>query len=251
MSMDRIESQAALLATVVVVLLGEWLLIQRQFLSGVLLYSIVLLLLLLYAAYRWEHEQRYLIVLTIPSIIRLLNFTLPLGDLSPLFAQAIVAIPLAMSGVVFVWLFNQPGPFLLLKWRALSTYLLSVGLGGVVGLVFFQFKQPARLTWDTPVLLFFYIIVLVFAMAFLEEWLFRGIMQTALSNLLGKNFAGFVVAIVYTVLNINQGTWIFVLLVFVFALGLSWLRNRSESLTQVFLVHGAANLVFFLLLPWR
>jgi membrane protease YdiL (CAAX protease family) len=249
MGLDRFESEIALFAAVVVILLGEWLLIQRQFLSGIFLYSVILLLLLLYATYRWEHEQRYLVVLAIPSIIRLLNFTLPLGDLSPLFAQAVIALPLTLSGMVFVWLFNRPGFLLIFKWRLTPTYLLLVGLGSIVGLVLFQFKQPARLTWNTPLLLFFYLFVLVVAMAFLEEWLFRGIMQTVLSNLLGKNFAGFVVALVYTILHINQGTWIFVLLMFVFALGLGWLRNKSESLTQVFLVHGAANLVFFLILP--
>ncbi len=249
MGLDRFESEIALFAIVVVVLLGEWLLIQQQFLSGIFLHSLTLLLLLLYVAYRWEHEQRYLAVLAIPSIIRLLNFTLPLGDLSPLFAQMVVALPLTFSGVVFVWLFGQVGFPSMCKWRQVPVYFLLVGVGGFVGLVLFQIKQPARLTWNTPLLLLFYLFVLVVAMAFLEEWLFRGIMQTVLSNLLGRNFAAFVIALVYTILHINQGTWIFVLLVFVFALGLGWLRNKSESLTEVFLVHGAANLVFFLILP--
>lgn len=250
MGVERIESQVALLAAVVVVLLGEWLLVQRQFLSGIFLYSILLVALLLYTCYRWEHEQRFLVVLAIPSLIRLLNFTLPLGDFSPLVAQVIIAVPLVLSGVIFVWLLNQPVFPLIFKWRQISTYLLLIGLGSIVGFVLFQFKQPARVLWNTPLLLSFYIFVLVFAMAFLEEWLFRGIMQAGLSSLLGKNVAGLLVAIVYTVLHINQGTWIFVLLIFFFALGLSWLRNRSESLTQVFLVHGAANIVFFLILPW-
>jgi membrane protease YdiL (CAAX protease family) len=250
MGMERIESQVALLATVVVVLLGEWLLVQRQFLSGIMLYSILLVVLLLYACYRWEHEQRFLVVLAIPSVIRVLNFTLPLGDFSPLVAQMIMAVPLVLSGVIFVWLLNQPVFPLIFTWRQITTYLLLIGVGCVFGFVLFQSKQPVRVVWNTPLLLAFYILVLVFAMAFLEEWLFRGIMQAGLSNLLGKNFGSFVVAIVYTVLHINQGTWIFVLLTFVFALGLGWLRNKSESLTQVFLVHGAANIVFFLLLPW-
>jgi membrane protease YdiL (CAAX protease family) len=76
-------------------------------------------------------------------------------------------------------------------------------------------------------------------------------MQTALTKLLGNGFAALVVALVYTILHINQGSWIFVLIIFLFALGLSWLRNRSESLLNVCLVHGAANILFFLLLPWR
>ncbi len=250
MGLDRFESEITLFAIVVFILLGEWLLRQQQFLSGIFLYSVILLLLLLYTAYRWEHEQRYLAVLAIPSIIRVLNFTLPLGDLSPLFAQAVLALPLGLSGAVLVWLFNQPGFPLIFKWRQLPSYGLMVGLGSLVGFALFQFKQPARLIWNTPLLFFFSLVVLLIGMAFLEEWLFRGIMQTVLSNLLGKNFAGFVVALVYTVLHINEGTWMFVLVIFVFAVGLGWLRNKSESLTQVCLIHGAANLVFFLIRPW-
>lgn len=249
MSLDRFESEIALFATVVAILLGEWLLMQRQFLSGILLYSIVLLLLLVYASYRWEHEQRYLVVLAIPAIIRSLDFTLPLGGLSPLFAQAMIAIPLALSGVVLVWLFKQTTFPLIFNWRRVFTYLLLMGLGSIVGRILFQFKQPESLIWNTPLVLFFYIFTLVVAMAFLEEWLFRGIMQTALSNLLGKNPAGLLVALIYSALHINQGAWAFALLIFIFALGLGWLRNRSESLTEVFLVHSAANLVFFLFLP--
>jgi membrane protease YdiL (CAAX protease family) len=248
--MDRIESRIALFTTVVVILLCEWLLVQRQFLSGIFLYSLLLLFLLLYVAYRWKHEQHFLVVLAIPPIIRLLNFTLPLGSLSPLFAQVVIAFPLALSGSIFVWLFKQQEFPPVFRRHQIATYLLSIGLGGVVGIVLFQFKQPVRLEWNTPWLLLFYLFVLVFAMAFLEEWLFRGIMQAILSNLLGKYIAGVVVAIVYTILHISEGSWLFFLLIFVFALGLGWLRNRSESLMPVVLVHGVANIVFFLFLPW-
>jgi len=250
---ERIESQFALLATVVTILLGEWLLIQQQFLSGIFLYSLILLLLLLYVAYRWDHTQHYLLVFTIPSIIRLLNFTLPLANFSPLFAQLIISFPLSLTGAVFIWLFKESEYSFALKfkWRQTPLYLLLIGLGSLAGFLLFQFQQPARLTWNNPLLFFFYVFVLVFAMAFLEEWLFRGIMQTALTKLLGNGFAALVVALVYTILHINQGSWIFVLIIFLFALGLSWLRNRSESLLNVCLVHGAANILFFLILPWR
>lgn len=253
MVIQRVERQFALLATVVMILLGEWMLIQRQFLSGLLVYSLLLLLLLLYVAYRWAQPQHYLLVLAIPCIIRLLNFTLPLGDLSPIFAQLIISFPLMLTGAVFLWLFKEAEFSFDLKFqrRQAPIYLLLIGLGSFAGFMLFQFQKSARLTWSSPLLLFFYAFVVVVAMACLEEWLFRGIMQTALSKLLGNGIAGLVVALVYTVLHVNQGSWLFVLLIFVFATGLSWLRLKSGGLLNVFLVHSAANILFFLILPLR
>lgn len=250
MNTSRIESPVALFGTISIIFLGEWLLIQQQYLSGILLYSFLLLFLLLYAAYRWETPQGQLLVFTIPPIIRLLDFTLPIGNLSPLFAQAVVAAPLTLTGFVFAWLFRQSNLSLRMKWHQVPTYLLLIVVGGLAGYILYRFEPPTPLRWNSSLLLLFYIIILLGAMALLEEWLFRGIMQSALTNLLGKGFASLIVAMVYAVLHINQGTWMFVLIIFLFALGLSWLRNSSENLLNVFLVHGAANIFFFLILPW-
>lgn len=248
-SLERFNSQIALLVAVVTIIWSEILLVRGQYLSGILLYSIILLVLLTYGAYRWEHPQRFLIVLAIPPIIRILNFTLPLGDLAPLFAQVVISIPLVLVGAVYVWLFNEDRSVFVFKRRELTAYLVMIGLGCVMGLLLYQFKRPTGLSGNSLLLLFFYAFVLVFAMAFVEEWLFRGIMQTELTRLLGRDFASLIVSILYTTLQINHNSWIFVAVLFVFAWGLSWLRSRTYNLLYVCLIHGAANLMFFLILP--
>lgn len=249
MNIDRVESQIAIVAGVLVILLAETLLLQQQYLPGVLVYSVMLIVLIIFASYEWDHPQHHLMVLGIPAIIRVLNFSLPLGSLSPLFAQLVTAIPMLLAGLVFVWMLNQ-GPFKWqFHWRQIPIYLLLIAIGSLMGFLLFQVKQPLRWTWDSALLLGFYVFVIVFAMAVLEEWLFRGIMQSALSSFLGKGLGGLVVALVYTILHVNQGAGLFVLMIFVFSLGLSWLRSRSENLLYVSLVHIAANIVFFLILP--
>jgi membrane protease YdiL (CAAX protease family) len=57
------------------------------------------------------------------------------------------------------------------------------------------------------------------------------------------------VACFYTALSLGQGPLLFSLLVFILALALSWLRLAGNNLLGVCLAHGAANLVFFLILP--
>jgi membrane protease YdiL (CAAX protease family) len=246
--MARFNSQIALLAAVVTIVWSEILLVQGQYLSGILLYSLILLVLLIYGAYRWEHPQRFLVVLVIPSIIRILNFTLPLGDIAPLFAQVVISIPLILVGFVYVWLFNEDRSVFVFKRRELPAYLVMIGLGAVVGLLLYQFKQPIGLMWNSALLFFFFAFVLV-ATAFLEEWLYRGIMQTGLTRLMGRDLAGLVVSILYTTLQINHNSWMFIAVIFVFSWGLSWLRSRTYNLLYVCLIHGAANLMFFLILP--
>ena len=248
-ALERFNSQITLLIAMVAIVWSEILLVRGQYLSGVLFYSAILLILLTYGAYRWEHPQRHLIVLVIPSIIRLLNFTLPLGNLAPVFAQMVIIIPLVLVGAVYVWLFNEDRSVLVFQRREFSAYLVMIALGCIVGWLLFQFKQPMRLDANSPLLFLFYAFVLVFATPFVEEWLFRGIMQTELTRLLGRDFAGLVVSILYAILQINNNSWLFVAVIFVFAWGLSWLRSRTYNLLYVCLIHGAANLVYFLILP--
>ncbi|HUM69226.1 MAG TPA: CPBP family glutamic-type intramembrane protease, partial [Chloroflexota bacterium] len=114
----------------------------------------------------------------------------------------------------------------------------------------YQFQQPTPPEIGSPLLWLFYAFVLVVAMAFLEEWLFRGIMQTALTRLWENGYlAGLVVALVYTTLSLGQGPWPYILLIFIMALALSWLRQATNNLIGVSLAHAAANLMFFLILP--
>jgi hypothetical protein len=100
MIMANVERRIILIAAVVVARLAETRLMQQEYLSGMLLYSLMLQFLLIYGAYRWEHPQRQLLVLSILPIIRLIDFSLPLGKLEPLFAQLIISIPLALTAFV-------------------------------------------------------------------------------------------------------------------------------------------------------
>lgn len=248
--LDRVESWLIVIVVGAFVLLAELLLLAQATMSGLLLHSVILLALLLFGTFRWPHPQHQLLVLTIPSISRLLAYTLPLGDLSPLFAQLVMAVPMGLTAVALVWVLEQKRPNLGFAWRQIPYYLLFIALGAVGGLLLYQFSQPAPLVWDNPLLPLFYIFVLVVVMACLEEWLFRDIMQTALTQLWDNGFwAGLVVAAFYAILSLGQGSLPFSLIVFILALLLSWLYHVRKNLLDVCLVHGALNLVFFLILP--
>ncbi|MBX3055220.1 MAG: CPBP family intramembrane metalloprotease [Anaerolineae bacterium] len=253
MALDRVESWVVAAAAGLVALLAEVLLIQSFVLSGITLYSVLLILLLLYGTFRWPHPQHELLVLTIPAVLRLMAYTLPLGNLSPLFAQLVVSVPVGLTVVTYRWLLEQQWPkwpSFRIAWQQFPLYLLLVAAGAAGGWLLYQFQQPALPGPGSPLLWLFYAFVLVAAMAFLEEWLFRGIMQNALTRLWHNRFvAGLVVALIYTTLSLGQGPWPYILLIFVMALALSWLRQTTNNLVGVTVAHAAANLMFFLILP--
>ena len=230
--------------------MAESILAQQLIFSSLLLYSAILLLLLLYGTFRYPLPQYQLLVLSIPAISRLMAYTLPLGNLSPMFAHLIIGIPMGLTAVSMTWVLGHKWPALHLAWQKMPTYLLLL-LGGIIsGLILHQLQPPAPLTWSTPVLLLFYLFVLIGAMAFLEEWLFRGIMQTALNRVWNNwVWVSLVVALFYTALTFSQAPFLFSLTIFLLAMLLSWLRYRSQSLFEVVLLHGTINVVYFLILP--
>jgi uncharacterized protein len=254
MKMDRVESGVITGAVGLAVLLAEWLLMQEYFIQGLLLYSTMLILLLIYGAYRWSHPKYRLVVLAIPAVVRLLAFTLPLGNLSPIFAQLMLSVPVGLTAVVYVRLFEQKWPTFRFHRRHAPYYVLMVIIGTGVGLLLYP---PQNTAWwevgGSLLIPVFYGFVLLL-MVFLEEWLFRDIMQTALTDMwprVGMNnlVAAVVTAVFYTLLILNNTSWLLVLFTFSIALALSWLRYKSDSLLPVFLLHGTANLFIFLILP--
>jgi uncharacterized protein len=248
--LDRVEGWVVVVATGAFVLLAELLLLAELTIAGLLLHSAILLLLLLYGTFRWSRPQRQLLVLAIPSISRLLAYTLPLGGLSLPFAYLVMGAAMGLTAVSLTWVLAQKRPFITFVWRRVPAYLALILLGAAGGLLLYQFYQPPPLTWDSPFLLLFYLFVLVIAMASVEEWLFRGIMQSALTEVWGGTaVVGLVTATFYALLSLQTGPLPFTLLVFLLSLFLSWLQNIRQNLFDVCLVHGALNLVFFLILP--
>jgi membrane protease YdiL (CAAX protease family) len=249
--LDQLEGFVVVIVVGALLLLAEFFLWQQFVISGLLLHSVVLVLLLLFGTFRWPNPQYQLVVLTIPALVRLLAYTLPLGELSPLFAQVVIGVPLVLTAVSLSWVLEQPPPPIQATWRHLPYYLLLLLAGAAGGLLLYQIQQPAPLVWDSPWLLLFYLLVLLVAMAGLEEWLFRGIMQTALNQIWGNwLWVSLIVAIFYTSLSLGQGSALWLVVVLVIAFALSGLRHRRDNLLDVWLVHSGLNVTFFLILPY-
>jgi len=82
-----------------------------------------------------------------------------------------------------------------------------------------------------------------------EELIFRGVIQRALTEIVG-GLAGLYVAALYAMLNMGYQSALNLLFVFAASLFFSWIVARTHNLLGVALAHGLANLGLFLVWPF-
>jgi membrane protease YdiL (CAAX protease family)/LysM repeat protein len=92
------------------------------------------------------------------------------------------------------------------------------------------------------------LILLIFT-GFLEEWIFRGLMQYTALRIFGRS--GFIyVAAVFAVLHLGYKSLLDVLFVFVVALFFGWVVLKTGSILGATLAHGLTNIGLFLVFPF-
>ena len=87
------------------------------------------------------------------------------------------------------------------------------------------------------------------ATGFLEEFLFRGILQTSASQVLA-GFAIPYVSLVFAILHIGYRSALDVAFVLVIALIYGWVARRTGSIMGVSMSHGVTNIMLFLVVPF-
>jgi hypothetical protein len=162
----------------------NWLLMQEYIIQGLLLYSALLILLLIYGAYRWPHPQYRLVVLAIPAVVRLLALYAALGELVAYFCPVDAECTGGVNGrCLRQALGAEMANAFRFHRRHAPYYVLMVIIGMGVGLLLYRPQDTAWWEVGGPLLMpVFYGFVLLLVV-FLEEWLFRDIMQTALTDM--------------------------------------------------------------------
>jgi len=219
--------------------------------AGLVLHGILLLVLLLHTALSWEQPtHQLLLTLAFAPLIRLLSLSLPLAGFPLIYWYFITSVPLfvavfmAMRTLQFTW--RSVGVNL----RALLLQLV-VGLSGVLfGYMEYHILRPAPLaeafTWQQ---LWLPALILLLSTGFLEELIFRGLLQRATQDSLGPFCVPYVAAI-FAVLHVGYKSLLDVVFVFGVALFFGYVVHKTESILGVSLAHGLTNIVLFLVAPF-
>jgi membrane protease YdiL (CAAX protease family) len=122
--------------------------------------------------------------------------------------------------------------------------------GLALGFVEYHILRPDALIDDLTLRQFVVpALVIMFATGFLEEFIFRGVLQRLAEGVLGRSGLLYV-SLIFAILHIgyrSASDFLFVLLI---ALLYGWVVRRTGSIIGVSVSHGITNITLFLLIPF-
>jgi membrane protease YdiL (CAAX protease family) len=222
-------------------------------LAGMIIYGFILIALSLQASLGFKKRGKpFLVSLAIVPLIRILNLTLPLAQFETIYWYPLIGIPL-FGAVIFgarVTRLNSRAIGFRLTKQDVPVQLL-IGLTGIgIGYIEYLILRPSPYISDLSWIKFWMpaLILLVFT-GFLDEIIFRGLLQTSATRELGR-LGILYVALVYAVLYIGSQSTLNILFVFSIAILFGVLAFHTGSLIGISLSHGLANITLYLVLPF-
>jgi membrane protease YdiL (CAAX protease family) len=175
---------------------------------------------------------------------------MPLVDIPQIWWYPIIYLPLFIAAIVVIRILGYNRRDIGLKWGKLPVQL-SIGVVGFgLGFIEYLILKPEPLTTElTFQAAFLPALILIVTTGFVEELIFRGVLQRAAVKSFNK--LGIVyVSSVFAVLHIGFLSIVDVAFVFVVALSFGWLVNKTGSLLGVTLAHGTTNIMLFIIAPF-
>ncbi|MEW6033840.1 MAG: CPBP family intramembrane glutamic endopeptidase [Chloroflexota bacterium] len=219
-------------------------------LAGIAFHAVLLTALVVHCAVVEEAVlHRLLLPLTLAPLTRILSLSMPLTVLSQIYWYPIIYAPLAAGTVVVM---RETG----MAWKdvgmspsrpLLQVTVLPVGL--LMGVVEYYILRPEPLVAELAVGgLVFTSLVFFVTTGFVEEWVFRGVMQRAMGERFG--WWGLVyTSLLFAVLHLGFLSVFDLAFVFAVALFFSWVVNKTGSLLGVALAHGLTNVGLYVVFP--
>jgi len=212
----------------------------------------LLFILLTHASLVWHRPfHRLLLSLTLAPLIRIVSLSLPLTTFPLIYWYLITSVPLFVAiGLVIHILKLSPvsiGFRIGDLWPQLLVALSGIGLGYVEYLILTPKPLIQELTWQQFMLP---AIILFINTGFLEELLFRGVMQPAAIETLTRWGGILYIALLFAVLHIGYQSMTDLIFVFVVGLYFGWVVDKTNSLLGVTLAHGLVNISLFLIFPF-
>jgi membrane protease YdiL (CAAX protease family) len=128
---------------------------------------------------------------------------------------------------------------------------LAVGFSGApLGVIEFYILKPEPLASGLNLLnLFLLALALIFFTGFVEELVFRGVIQRSAVACLGSKAGILGVGLIFALLHIGWLSLFDFIFVFVIGLIFGYVAFKTDSIIGVSLSHGLTNVLLFLILP--
>jgi membrane protease YdiL (CAAX protease family) len=219
---------------------------------GLVGHGLALLALLLMAAFLEDPKgRRIYLTLAFAPLIRLVSLSLPLGQLPMMYWYLLVGVPITFA-VVMVARYGGFKP----KEIGLTGnhWFLQVlfGLAGIgLGYVEYLILRPGPLVEAmTFSQMWLPALILIVFTGILEEVIFRGMMQTAFAEKLGRWLGLVLISILFAVLHLGYQSLLDVVFVFAVAILFGVFTELTGSILGVSIAHGLTNVTLFLIFPF-
>jgi membrane protease YdiL (CAAX protease family) len=219
---------------------------------GMALHGLVLVALLIHGSSIHRGVlRRFLVLLSIAPLIRILSLSLPLQKIGlPLiYWYLVIGTLLFLAAFLAGRITDLQGNRIGWSWRAwplqAAVGLIGFGLGYLEYLILQPGPLAAYRTWVDIVTAA--LILLIFT-GVLEEFIFRGLMQSASMQLMGR-FGLIYVAVLFAVLHLGYHSLLDVVFVLLVGLMFGWWVWKTHSLIGVSLAHGIANISLYVFFP--
>ena len=228
-------------------------------LTGIALHGITLLALFAASGFGGRGERvadgplsRLLYALALVPLIRIVSLTMPLGRFDQTYWFLAAGLPVFIAGVVIMGTLGiRPRDIgLRLTRRGTRLQLLIAVFGLALGFAEYQILRPDALIDDLTLRQFILpALVIMFATGFLEEFIFRGVLQRLAEGVLGRSGLLYV-SLIFAILHIGYRSATDFLFVLAIALLYGWVVRRTGSIIGVSVSHGITNITLFLLIPF-
>ena len=258
LSADRLRLAIALL-TLAAFAVAESLTVFTNPFTGIALHALTLSVLLIASGFGGQGDSmaeqplgRLLYALALVPLIRIVSLTMPLGRFDETYWFVAAGLPVFVAAlIIMAGVGLRPRDVgLRIGWSALHLHPLVILFGLVLGFAEYHILRPEPLI-DGLTLSRFVIpaLVLMFATGFLEEFIFRGILQRTASAALGP-LAIIYVSVIFAILHIGYRSGTDIVFVFLIALLYGWVVRKTGSIIGVSVSHGVTNITLFLLVPF-
>ena len=218
---------------------------------GVVCHIVILSVLIVRSAFVDIYfHQRLVLPLALVPLMRILSLTMGTMDLpeTGLYLAVYSLLLLAAVAVVRILKYNATDIGLNLQW--FRTQLIVGGTGILFAFISYHILKPdpiiADLTWQElwlPALIF------LLCTGFIEELVFRGIIQHGVVEEFGR-WGIVYVSLLYAILYIGLLPVPWVAFAFFLSLYFSWIVRETGSILGAALAHGICNIVLYLIAPF-
>lgn len=219
--------------------------------GGAVFQALILLGLIVHATLNRNNPTgKMLLALTLAPMTRISSYSVPLIVMAPLASYVAIYAPIALTAFMVAWRLGLKPRDLGLTLSSIRWQLAIASTGLVFGLMEYSvLRYPPlvpNLTWTNAWLPAF---TLLITTGFVEELVFRGLMQRASYEALGK-WTLLYVSYIFAIVHVIHQSLLDIVLVFFIALFFAWCVKRTGSLLGVVLGHGITNSVLFLVAPF-